>query len=145
MPGYRPFMSTTREVVTSFLERLGAGEHEGVAALFAEDVDWRLDWPAGPHPAVPWVRPRSRRDEVAAHFREIEAHHSPGGGASVSAILVDGADAVVLAEIQQTAASTGRSYTAMCALRFTVEDGRITRYHVYEDSLAVARAFEASP
>ena len=27
------------------------------------------------------------------------------------------------------------------ALRLTIEDGRITRHHMYEDSLAVAKSF----
>jgi ketosteroid isomerase-like protein len=35
-------------------------------------------------------------------------------------------------------------YTAMCALRLTVEDGLITAYHVYEDSLTIANALSAT-
>ena len=33
------------------------------------------------------------------------------------------------------------STAARCALHLTVDGGLITRYHVYEDSLTVARAF----
>ncbi|MYV59999.1 ketosteroid isomerase, partial [Streptomyces sp. SID4931] len=36
-----------------------------------------------------------------------------------------------------------RAYQARFALHLTVEDGLVTRHHVYEDSLAVAQAFEA--
>ncbi|XVQ08899.1 nuclear transport factor 2 family protein [Spirillospora sp. CA-255316] len=129
----------TRETVQLLLTRMAAGED--VADLFAEHVDWRLDWPDEEHPATPWIRPRSTREEAAAHFRELRAHHVPEKDASrVHQILVDGPDAVVLATIDQTARSTGRAYTAACALRITVADGLITRYHVYEDSLSVARA-----
>jgi ketosteroid isomerase-like protein len=49
----------------------------------------------------------------------------------------------VLGEIRQTARPTGRAYRARFALHLTVEDGLVTRHHVYEDSLAVAQAFEA--
>ncbi|GAA2783244.1 hypothetical protein GCM10020219_063400 [Nonomuraea dietziae] len=59
----------------------------------------------------------------------------------IERILVDGADAVVLGEIRQTARSTGRAYHARFALHLTIEDGLVTRHHVYEDSLAVAQAF----
>ncbi len=59
-------------------------------------------------------------------------------------LLVDGADAVVLGEIRQSVRATGVPYTAMCALRLTVEDGLITAYHVYEDSLPVANALTAT-
>jgi ketosteroid isomerase-like protein len=56
-------------------------------------------------------------------------------------VLVDGRDAVVLGDIRQTVKVTGRPYHARCALHLTVDGGVITRYHVYEDSLAVAQAF----
>ncbi len=61
----------------------------------------------------------------------------------VERILIDGNDAVVLGEIRQTARPTRRAYRARFALHLTVEDGLVTRHHVYEDSLAVAQAFEA--
>jgi ketosteroid isomerase-like protein len=137
----------TRTVVGEFLARLGAGDPERIAELFAEPVDWWVDWPAEGHPGVPWIRPRSSRADVADHFRALAEFHLPGREAAAEpmTVLVDGADAVVLGEIRQTARATGRAYTAGCALRLTVENGLITRYHVYEDSLSVARAFEATP
>ncbi|MCI2419074.1 nuclear transport factor 2 family protein [Saccharopolyspora sp. K220] len=114
--------------------------------MFAEDVDWVLNWPVGGHPAVPWIRPRSTRAEVADHFRAIADCHVPEKAAgSASRILVDGADAVVLGDIRQTVKATGRPYTALCALHLTVEDGLITRYAVYEDSLTVAEALSERP
>lgn len=59
----------------------------------------------------------------------------------MSLVLVDDADAVVLGELQNTAAPTGRSYQAAFALHLTVVDGLITGHHIYEDSLSVFRAF----
>jgi uncharacterized protein len=107
-------------------------------------VDWKLDWPDGDYTqTVPWIRPRSTRADAAGNFREIAEHHVPGeSDARVHAVLVDGADAVVLGEVAHTAKPTGRPYVAAFALHLTVVDGLITRYHVYEDSLAVARAFD---
>ena len=52
-----------------------------------------------------------------------------------------GEDAVVFGEIRLTARPTGRSYRARFALHLTVRGGLIVRHHVYEDSLAVYRAF----
>ena len=135
----------SRTVVDEFLARLAAGDPEQIAELFAEPVDWWLDWPAEGHPGVPWIRPRSSRADVADHFRALAEFHEPARPAEGApmTVLVDGADAVLLGEIRQTVRATGLGYTAGCALRLTVEDGLITRYHVYEDSLSVARAFEA--
>ncbi|MGW4639133.1 nuclear transport factor 2 family protein [Sphaerisporangium sp. NPDC004334] len=134
----------TRDIVEELLHRMAEGDHDRTAESFAEPVDWRLDWPAEGHPAVPWIRPRSSRADVADHFRSLEAHHVPElNGTSVSRILVDGADAVVLGEIVQTVRDGGAAYTSPFALHLTVEGGLVTRYHIYEDSLTVARALSA--
>lgn len=136
--------ATTRAVTEELLRRIGAGDPERIAELYADRGDWKLNWPQDEHgsPATPWIRPRSSRADAAAHYRELAAHHLPDQAATeIERILVDGADAVVLGEIRQTARATGRPYRARFALHLTVEDGLIVRHHVYEDSLAVARAF----
>ncbi|NEB06167.1 nuclear transport factor 2 family protein [Streptomyces sp. SID13726] len=136
--------TTTRATVEDLLHRIGRGDPEEIAARYAEDCDWKLNWPEAEHgsPATPWIRPRATRADAAAHFRDLAVHHVPGEAATrIERILVDGADAVVLGEIRQTAAATGRPYRARFALHLTVENGLVVRHHVYEDSLAVARAF----
>ncbi|GAA5054420.1 nuclear transport factor 2 family protein [Streptomyces similanensis] len=145
MPAATPL--TTRAVVDELLRRIGQGEAARIAEMYAERGDWKLDWPEAEHgrAATPWIRHRSTRADVAAHFRELAEHHVPGQAATeIERVLVDGRDAVVLGEIRQTARSTGRAYRARFALHLTVEDGLITRHHVYEDSLAVAQAFEVN-
>ncbi|GAA3491372.1 nuclear transport factor 2 family protein [Streptomyces cremeus] len=137
--------TNTRTVVEELLRRIGEGDPERIAELYAEHGDWKLNWPEGEHgrAATPWIRHRSTRADAAAHYRELAEHHVPEHVATeVEHVLVDGDDAVVLGEIRQTARPTGRAYRARFALHLTVEDGLVTRHHVYEDSLAVARAFE---
>ena len=133
----------TRETVDEFLRRVAAGDPERIGQLFADEVDWKVDVPDGDYSqTVPWIRHRSTRADAADNFREIGEHHVPGeSDVRVDAVLVDGPDAVVLGEVAHTAKPTGRSYVAAFALRLTVVDGAVTRFHIYEDSLAVAQAF----
>ncbi|MER6914806.1 nuclear transport factor 2 family protein [Streptomyces sp. NPDC000594] len=136
----------SRVVAEEFLRRLGEGDPDRIAELFAEHVDWQLNWPDHGHPAVPWIRPRSTRADVADHFREIAAFHLPEKSAgTVSRVLVDGTEVIVLGDIRQTVRTTGQPYTARCALHLTVERGLITRYAVYEDSLTVTEALAGRP
>jgi ketosteroid isomerase-like protein len=131
----------TRAVVADLMTRIAAGDPDRIAELFAEPVDWQLTWPSGQHPVVPWIRPRRTRADVADHFRALADHHVPErNGTTVSRILVDGADAVVLGHLAQTVRRTGVSYTSPFAVHVTVEAGLVTRYHVYEDSLTVLEA-----
>jgi len=137
---------STRKTVDELLRRTAEGDPEQIAAMYAEEVEWMLDWPEGDYAdTVPWIRHRSTRAGVADHFRLIAEHHvAEESTATLTAVLVDGADAVVLGEFHNTAKPTGRRYTAAFALHLTVQDGLITRHHVYEDSFAVARAFGAA-
>ena len=141
-----PNADATRDVVEALMRRIAEGDHDRVAELFAEPIDWQLDWPAEGHPAVPWIRPRSTRADVADHFRAIAAFHILEEAAGkASRVLVDGRNAVVLGDIRQTVKTTGRPYTALCALHLTVTNGLITRYAVYEDSLTVTEALAGQP
>ncbi|WP_235191162.1 nuclear transport factor 2-like protein [Amycolatopsis rifamycinica] len=67
--------ASTRAAVAELLGRLAEGDPDRIAELFADIVDWQLDWPETGHPATPWIRPRSTRAEVADHFRELDAVH----------------------------------------------------------------------
>jgi len=140
--------ATTRAVIEELLRRMGEGSPESIAELYAQESDWLLDWPEAEHgrPATPWIRHRSTRAEVVEHYRQLIDYHVPEQAATtVDEVLIDGDDGVVFGTIRQTARSTGRPYSAAFALRLTVRNGRIVRNHVYEDSLAVAQAFEADP
>ncbi|MFG3323861.1 nuclear transport factor 2 family protein [Streptomyces sp. NPDC048171] len=127
----------TRSVVSEFLAARVAGDTGRLIELFADEVDWQL----AENPAVPWIRPRSTGAECAAQFTELMEHTVPEDArASVDTFLVDGTDAVLMGHLSGTVRATGRSFEGPFALRLTVEDGRITRHHLYENSLSIAEA-----
>ena len=133
---------STRQVVEDLFTHLAAGDAARAASLYADDIDWAIDWPDGPvAEAVPWIRHRSDRAAVAQHYADIGAGNRPDTEpTSVDAVLVEGEHAVVLGVLRNVVVATGVPYRARFALHLTVVDGMITRHHVYEDSLAVAMA-----
>ena len=134
----------TRSVVEEFLRRSRQGDPDHVAQLYAPKVEWRVGWPVETHPAVPWIRPRSTRADVADHYRTFAEHCDPAEGrVSLDDVLVDGSEAVLFGTSSQQVVSTGKRFAMTFALRLTVEDGLISRHHMYEDSLAVEEAFNA--
>lgn len=127
----------TRAVVEAFLEARLAGDVERLTAIFADKVDWLL----AENPAAPWIRPRSTAAECAAQVTDLVQHTVPADArASVDTFLVDGTDAVLMGHLSGTVRATGKSFAGPFALRLTVEDGRITRHHLYENSLSIAQA-----
>ncbi|MFC8914904.1 nuclear transport factor 2 family protein [Streptomyces sp. NPDC057116] len=133
----RSTAEATRAVVQEFLAARLAGDTARLVTLFADRVDWML----AENPAVPWIRPRSTAVECAAQFTELMEHTVPEDArASVDTFLVDGTDAVLMGHVSGTVRTTGKSFAGPFALHLTVEDGRITRHHLYENSLSIAEA-----
>jgi ketosteroid isomerase-like protein len=127
----------TRSTVRKFLELRLAGDTEGLTALFADTVDWMLAENAG----VPWIRPRSTAAECAAQADELARYTVPEEArASVDTVLVDGTDAMLMGQLSGTVRATGKAFSGPFALRLTVEGGRITRHHLYENSVSIAAA-----
>lgn len=127
----------TRAVVQEFLAARVAGDVGRLVVLFADEVDWLL----AENPGVPWIRPRSTGVECAAQFTELMEYTVPeDASASVDTFLVDGTDAVLMGHVSGTVRATGKPFEGPFALRLTVEDGRITRHHLYENSLSIAMA-----
>lgn len=127
----------TRAVVQEFVAARLAGDTARLVALFADEVDWLL----AENPTVPWIRPRSTAAECAAQSTELAEHTvAEDARASVDTFLVDGTDAVLMGHLSGTVRATGKAFDGPFALHLTVEDGRITRHRLYENSLSIAQA-----
>ncbi|MFI1889482.1 nuclear transport factor 2 family protein [Streptomyces jumonjinensis] len=127
----------TRAAVQSFLARLQEGDPEDIAEAFAERVDWVI----ADNPAVPWVRPRRTRADVAGHFREVaEGQEADPAGTSINAVTVDGTEALLSGWLAGTVRATGKTFRSPFTIRLTVENGLIVRYRVVEDALTIAAA-----
>ncbi|MFD8685822.1 nuclear transport factor 2 family protein [Streptomyces sp. NPDC059651] len=136
-PAAVPAGETTRAVVQAFLAARLAGDTARLTALFADEVDWLL----AENPAVPWIRPRSTAAECAAQAAELAAYTvAEDARASVETFLVDGTEAVLMGHLSGTVRATGKPFSGPFALHLTVEGGRVTRHHLYENSLSIAEA-----
>ncbi|WP_447648148.1 nuclear transport factor 2 family protein [Microbacterium forte] len=133
--------TTTAEITTAFLERLGAQDAEGLGDLFAEEIDWIV--PGDPE-LTPWAGARSRKGEVPEYFRSLWSALEPGKSVvAVQSIVTEGDEAVIFAVFDHVAAPTGRPFHTDVAMRLTVVDGKVTRMHLFEDTAATAAAYAA--
>lgn len=124
----------SRRTIETFFRRLTGGED--VNDMFAEPVDHYVPGAE----VVPWTGRRSTRPEVAEFFDMLRTHLEPRDFA-LSQLIVGGEDAVALGRFAYTVRSTRRPFEGQFALHLTVKDDQITRYHMYEDSYALERAF----
>ncbi len=130
---------TTKDVAEQFLQRLGAADADGLGALFSESIDWRVPG----NPELPWTGTRSHQSDVPEYFRTLWAGLAAGESVvGFDRILVDGDDAVLLAHFSHVAAPTRKRFETDVAMRLTVIEDQIVRLHLYEDTFAVAQAYE---
>lgn len=111
-------MSTedTRAVIAEFDRLLKIWDVDGLAALFAEEIDWEIP---GDTETVPWIGKRATRAQARAFYEEDVPRYLTPDRFDVDATLVEG-DRVVQ--------------------EFTVRDGRIIRYVMHEVSWLVSQA-----
>jgi uncharacterized protein len=130
---------TTEELIGSFLDRVGRQDAEGIGELFADEIDWYVPGSK----ALPWTGSRSRREQVAEYFRTMWPAFVPGQStAAVDKVVIDGDDAVLFASFTHTVASNGQRLNTPAAMHLTIANGQIVRMHLYEDTMAVHKAFK---
>ncbi|WP_435105597.1 alpha/beta fold hydrolase [Arhodomonas sp. AD133] len=125
------------QVVSGFLDAFGSGDMDDACRWLDPAVAWHVDG-AVTVPTVGFLRGRERvREWLRAFPRDIAPK-----AVTTDRILSDGDDVIVLGHFRHTAVATGNGFEGDFAMRFTVRGGMITRYQIFEDSLAVSRAFD---
>ncbi|MGW6565992.1 nuclear transport factor 2 family protein [Streptomyces sp. NPDC054975] len=129
--------TNTRSTVDAFFAGIGSGDVESALELLAEPLDWFTPGDTG---LIPWMGQRKTRSDVREFFRMAGENMTPEAF-EIKHTLVDGDIAVVLGSFQYRVNATGKSFSSEFALELRVTDGLIDRYHMHEDSYAIALAF----
>lgn len=114
---------------------------EELATHFAEDVDWFIP---GNTDVVPWIGRKQGRAGVAEFYRQL-GDLVVAERFEIRAVLSEGPRCVVLGDLITLVNASGRRIKSEFAFDIEVRDGLITRYHMFEDTWAVARAFQPGP
>ena len=115
---------------------LAEGKSAEAAALFADSVSFSIPHP----PGIPWV-PEVDSAEGMRTFFDLLQTHVQAREFDLRHVVADGDDVVLVGRMVSEVKATGRTIDTAFALHTTVQGGRITRYHLYEDTYAVARAY----
>ena len=127
-----------RQVVQGVFDAFGRGDIPGVLALLSEDVLWEVigspDW-------APYYGPRRGHEGAVEFFRQL------GGNVEFESFepqeFIEGRDAVVvLGRERGRVRATGKTFEQEWAMVFTVSGGKVTGFRCYENTAAVAEAFE---
>lgn len=128
--------ASPKQTVQRLFALLAEGKPAEAAALFADSVSFSIPHPAG----IPWV-PEVDSAEGMRVFFELLGTHVRLKEFDLRHVIAEGDDVVFIGRMVSEVRKTGRDIDTAFALHTTVRDGRITRYHLYEDTYAVARAY----
>lgn len=124
------------QTVQRLFPLLAEGKSAEAAALFADSVSFSIAHP----PGIPWV-PEVDSAEGMRTFFELLQTHVQAKEFDLRQVIAEGDDVVLIGRMVSGVKKTGRDIETPFALHTTVRDGRITRYHLYEDTYAVAKAY----
>lgn len=128
---------TTSGIVDAFFNAFGSGDIPGLAALFADDADFFV---AG-SPTVPWVGRHAGKAGFEAFFASFGELLSAPEEFVIATRVTEGTDAVVIGRCAFGVLATGKKFDNRFAMHFSVKDGKIVKYHMYEDSYAIHESF----
>lgn len=124
------------QTVQRLFPLLAEGRSAEAAALFADSVSFSIPHP----PGIPWVPVVDSADGMRTFFELLQTHIQPKEF-DLHQVIAEGDDVILVGRMVSEVRKTGRDIDTAFALHTTVRDGRITRYHLYEDTYAVARAY----
>ncbi|MGI5200579.1 nuclear transport factor 2 family protein [Spirillospora sp. CA-108201] len=124
------------QTVQRLLSLIAEGKSAEASALFADSVSFSIPHP----PGIPWV-PEVDSAEGMRKFFELLQSHVRTREFDLRQVIAEGDDVVLVGRMVSEVEKTGREIDTAFALHATVRNGKITRYHLYEDSYAVAKAY----
>lgn len=107
-----------------------------LSQLFSSNVDFYI---AGDTEHVPWIGKKNDKKEVASFYTQL-AEFVESIQFEIEDILVKGKRAVVLGHLISRVKKTGKVIKSEFAFDLTVDDQKITRFRLFEDSFAVSEA-----
>lgn len=125
-------------IARAFLDAFARKDIDAALALLAEDVVWHVDG-ATEVPSVGLLQGKAKIKGWIAQFPDAFEPR----GFRTDPIIDGGDEAIVPGWFRYRVRPTGRTVEGDFSMRFRVRDGLIVHYQIFEDSLALAQAFEA--
>ena len=135
-------MNAAEQIVRDFFNGFTNGDVDVMDQFFDPNVEYTVIHPETneTNRAVPWAGRYQGLDQAKAFIARLLSNITVTGIHADDLIAQDNRVAV-FGRFYYTAQSTGNEFFSYFAIRIEVANGKITKYHFYEDTFAVAFAF----
>ncbi|MEO3434535.1 alpha/beta fold hydrolase [Inquilinus sp. CAU 1745] len=128
-------MTEPGNAVQRYFAAFGASDIDAAMACVHSDAIWHVDG----DPAVGTVGIIRGREAVRRWLKRFPDSFRPLAF-SVERMIADGADVIALGRFRHRVVPTRAIVDSDFAIRFTIRDGLIARYQIFEDSFLIGRA-----
>jgi ketosteroid isomerase-like protein len=130
----------TQQVLSGFFQGTAQNDPEAIAKFLAEDIDFYI----AESPYMPWTGKKNGKQEVITALKQLtSAHNTAEDDFEMDHTFIDGAEAAVFGKAGRTVKATGKKFKEPFVMRFTIENGLITKLLMLEDSHQIEKAFKA--
>jgi len=130
--------SNIQEIIQHFLQFLSERNLKELTNLFSDTIDWYIP---GDEEKAPWLGIRNNKQKVSDSFELLWKNTEPIS-AKIEHIFNDDENAVITGEFVTRMLATGRIVESLFCIQMRIQNNKITRYRLLEDSLAVSKALD---
>lgn len=130
---------TATEVVKRYFAAFARGNIADAIALLDENVVWHIDG----DPSVSTTGLLCGQKEVKNWLERFPENFKPKVFA-INELIEHNGSVLAIGRFRHTVLSSGNTIGSDMIIHFTVENSKITRYQIYEDSALLQRAFDAN-
>lgn len=124
------------EFAQDFLQKLGCGDAQALALLFAENANWEI---AGDVGALPWLGKQQGKEAIVNFVRDT-ATLLTSESLTVQDILANDHRAMILGALASRVNATGKLIETSFVLVLEISNGLIRSFKMLEDTFAVSQA-----
>jgi ketosteroid isomerase-like protein len=128
--------------VNAYFEAFGAREPDRLVSFFAADASWVVP---GDPALTPWAGDRSGPQDIRQFFELFFEAAEPLAFEVHSFTEVGDDQVLITGRFAYRFHASGLEFDDEFVQRYTIGDGKITAFRIFEDSLGLARAYRGEP
>jgi ketosteroid isomerase-like protein len=134
-----PEKQDTMTILNGFYQNVGEKNAEGVASFCSDHIDWYIP----KSDVLPWTGKLTKKADIIIALNLLFNAHVDGEERfEPGHIFVEENEAAVFGFASRIAKATGKRFTTQFCQRFTIENGKITKFLMLEDTPAIEQAFK---
>src|SRR3569833_1265394 len=129
----------TQAVLNIFYLNVGDKNAEAIADLCDEGIDWYI----AKSDLLPWTGKQDNKEKIAKALKLLfDAHVDGEDQFEPGHIFIDGEEAGVFGFASRVVKATGKRFSTPFCQRFTIQNGKISKFLMLEDTHQVEWAFK---